>query len=177
MTLAIALTLRLLLAANGDCYFVSNTRILSLPSCSIGPSTIAELTEDPAPPSLKQAQQRRPVGRARARPILAVRGNEELERSLETEQRERIDAVARRLVAERQRDLALQERDAALQALAVARRDLAELQARMEDAGFPSRSESASAPVVDGAPLEKLSSRAAPTHGFEASADDARGSR
>jgi len=134
VTSALMLVIGLLLADDGSCHFVTNTRILELPTCDIGPATIDELTEDPSASSAASARDRLrrpgPVahrGRAAARgaaPVLMVRGNEELERRIEREQRERIEAVTERLAAEHARDVALQERDAARRELAAAREAL-----------------------------------------------------
>lgn len=143
MLTAFALTMRVLLAADGDCYFVGNTRILQLATCDISPATIAELTEDPAPATRASLQQRPAAPGTRRfgavpRPAprtVVLRGNEELERRLELAQQERIDAVARRLAAERQRDLAFGQRAEALQDLTAARRALAAAEARLQRAG------------------------------------------
>jgi hypothetical protein len=140
------LALRLTEAAAGDCHFVTNTRILVIPTCDIGPSTIDALTEDPGPSAAPRVDPRRRGGPARpgrtaARPlVVAPRDAGELERRLELEQQERITAVARRLSAERQRDLALRERDAAVAALAALRAQLEAAEARAAEDGGGDRS-------------------------------------
>lgn len=59
MTLAV-LTLQLISAA-GECYFVSNTRIVVLPSCDFSPAAMAALeAEEPPPmPAQIEAERRR----------------------------------------------------------------------------------------------------------------------
>ncbi len=139
MSVALAVALPLILAAGAPCYFISNTRIRALPSCDIDPSTIDELTEQPAPASMASAQQRQFAhgrwNRAIVRSTIVVRGNEELERRLELADQQRLDAVAERIAVEKQRDIALQQRDRALRELAKARGELATLRARAPHAG------------------------------------------
>ncbi len=144
MTLVLALAVRLLLATDGSCYFVGNTRILVLPSCDIGPATIAELTEEPTPPTaagLIQARRhalRAYPGRGGAVPAQAavmVRGDQELERRLVREQQRRIDEVRRRLEAEHERDLARRQREVAERRLDEARQALSTATERLRRAG------------------------------------------
>lgn len=130
------LTIGLLLAAGGDCYFIGNTRILRLPSADLDPGTIAELTEDPSPAHAAGLARQPPRWRGRSprapMPAVVVRGNEELERRLEEAQRQRMDAVAERLGAEAARDAALRQRDLALREAAALRTALAAERARAE---------------------------------------------
>jgi hypothetical protein len=121
VTPGFALALQLLLAADGECYFIGNTRILPLPSCDLSPSTVEELTE--APDAVSAASlQRQSTGRTNRRrgavriprPTVVVRGNEELERRLEIADQEKVTAVAERVTAEQERDAARRERDTAL---------------------------------------------------------------
>lgn len=135
--LALTLALRLLLTA-GDCYFVTNTRILVLPTCDVSPDTIDALTEDPGP-SRASAVPPRPAAWAarrgqpwRPQPPVATVGTKELESKLRDEQERRIAEVARRLAAEQQRDAALRERDRALTKLADLARELAAGRARTD---------------------------------------------
>lgn len=132
MVTALTLTVQLLLAAEGDCYFVGNTRTLVLPSCDIGPATIAELTERSAKRTASQAQ-RLHGAPAMRRAVVSPAGA--LERRLEVAEQERTEAVARRLAAEAARDQARAQRSEALRSLAAARRALAEVEARLERAG------------------------------------------
>lgn len=129
---ALALTLQLLLAAEGSCYFVGNTQTLVLPSCDIGPATIAELTERSAPRGAVRYQ-RRP-GAPAARTAYVGAGGA-LERRLEVAEQGRTEAVARRLSAEAVRDQALEQRAEALRSLAAARQALAAAEARLERLG------------------------------------------
>jgi len=132
MTPALALALQLILAAEGSCYFVGNTQTLVLPSCDIGPATIAELTERSAPRAAASAPRR--AGAPAARTAYVGVGGA-MERRLEVAEQERTEAVARRLAAEAARDQALAQRSEALRSLAEARRALAEAEARLERAG------------------------------------------
>jgi hypothetical protein len=120
-----AITLPLLLAA-GDCYFVTNTRTLVLPTCDIGPATIERLAGDAAPERSIEAARRRNAGPYRggvARSVCTtvVRGSEELERRLELAEQERVTAEVARLAAEQERDVALRQREQALDELRRAR--------------------------------------------------------
>ena len=136
MAPGLTLALRLVVAAASDCYFVTNTRILILPTCDLSPETIEALTEDPRPSS-RSAALSRPAAWAgsrnqppwRAQPT-ALPGTADLRRELDDEQQRRLGEVERRLAAERQRDLALHERDEALKRLAVLRGELAAARAR-----------------------------------------------
>lgn len=120
---AIALTL---IAAAGDCLFVTNTRTLVLPTCDIGPATIERLREEAAPEHSVEKVRLRAAGRyhrGMARPscTTVVRGNEELERRLEVAELERVSAEVARLSAEEERDRAIRQRDQALSELKRAR--------------------------------------------------------
>jgi hypothetical protein len=135
----VTLALRLLVAADGDCYFVTNTRILIVPSCDVSSATIEALTEDPGPPERGriEPQRRGPgarPGRSLPRAMRSIdpAGEKQLRRKLEIAQAQRISAVAERLSAERARDLAIQERDAARRRLAAAREELAAARARRQ---------------------------------------------
>jgi DNA repair exonuclease SbcCD ATPase subunit len=149
--LGLTLAIQVLVAAAGDCFFVSNTRIVLVPSCDFRPAAMAELradTEEPEParPQTFEAQRRSATAlrwmRASARdarPFLDVRQYRELQRRLEIaerqqriaeeqrrlSERERNIAERRRRAAERERSLALEQRDAALKELAVVRQELA----------------------------------------------------
>lgn len=137
MPLALSLAISLLTAA-GDCHVITNTMIVTLPTCDVSPSTIFALTERPAPSTASSVPYRAVGASARpqrrtsrpAGPTVAPPCNDVLERRLESEQRRRIRAVARRVAAEQERDAALQQRDAALRELAIARRALGEVRAR-----------------------------------------------
>lgn len=151
-----ALALQLVLAADGPCYFIGNTRILPLPTCDISPSSVEGLTEEPTAVSAASLRPQSP-GRARRnraaprapRPTYVVRGNEELERRLEIADQEKVTAVAERVTAEqerdtaqrerddarRERDQALRERDDARRKLEAAQRELAALRGQAEAGG------------------------------------------
>jgi hypothetical protein len=49
--LALALAVPLLFAAGGECYFVSNTRIVVLPECDFSPEALAPLEAAEPPPA------------------------------------------------------------------------------------------------------------------------------
>lgn len=65
MTLALALTLQLISSA-GECYYVSNTRIVVLPSCDFSPAAMAALEAEEPPPTAAQldAERRRRANEA-----------------------------------------------------------------------------------------------------------------
>lgn len=173
---ALALALPLLLtsapargASTAPCYFVSNTRIRLLPSCSISPSTIDQLTEEPTAAATPGQPTWRGAGRWRpvpARP--AVLGDQELERRLEVAQQERADATARRVTAEAERDAALRERDAALRELAAARKELAAEREEPAQASAPGRERDPRESAARAGPAGPLVDSLAPPAGVAA---------
>ncbi len=68
MTVALALALRLISSA-GECYYVSNTRIVVLPSCDFSPAAMAALEAEEPPPTAAQleAERRRRSNEAQRR--------------------------------------------------------------------------------------------------------------
>jgi hypothetical protein len=49
VTLALALALPLIVAAAGECYLVTNTRIVLVPSCDLSPAGVAEILSEIGP--------------------------------------------------------------------------------------------------------------------------------
>jgi hypothetical protein len=58
MMLWLALTLQLISSA-GECYYVSNTRIVVLPSCDFSPAAMAKLDAQEPPPTTAQVEAER----------------------------------------------------------------------------------------------------------------------
>lgn len=144
---ALALVLRLVAVAGGDCHLVTNSRIIVLPSCEIGPATIAQLTEDPAPSSSVRAGAPGRLGfGSAARPAPALLSTTELQHRLDVAEGERVAAVSQRYIAERERDAARRDRDAALREVDALRRELASVRATIAARARPVKRPGAGAP-------------------------------